>query len=69
MLIQFLSYFNSFNYHLFILGSVKQSCGDFSYLVEDSVGDMEQIWREDIITDNDDASNILQVWNDDEFLM
>ncbi|KAI8508392.1 von Willebrand factor type A domain, partial [Branchiostoma belcheri] len=41
-------------------GTVKQSLGDDSYYIEDSVGDMERIFREDIITDEDDANNIIQ---------
>ncbi len=43
------------------LGIVHQNCGDCSYFVEDSVGDMERIWREDIITEADDADAVLQV--------
>ena len=42
-------------------GIVRHDCGDHSYLVEDSVGDLERIWREDIIADMDDADNVLQV--------
>ena len=42
-------------------GVVRQNCGDSSYFVEDSVGDLERIWREDIITDQDDASHSIQV--------
>ena len=42
-------------------GTVKQSCGDGSYFVEDSVGDLEKIWREDILTDSDEADVVLQV--------
>ena len=42
-------------------GIVRQNCGDSSYFVEDSVGDLERIWREDIITDQDDASRSIQV--------
>ncbi|CAH1777455.1 unnamed protein product [Owenia fusiformis] len=41
-------------------GTLRQDCEDYSYFVEDSVGDLEKIWREDIITDNDDAGNVLQ---------
>ncbi|CAH1267973.1 VWA3A [Branchiostoma lanceolatum] len=41
-------------------GTVKQALGDDSYYIEDSVGDMERIFREDIITDEDDANNIIQ---------
>ncbi len=42
-------------------GVVRQDCEDGSYFVEDSVGDLERIWREDIVTDRDDAKHILQV--------
>ena len=46
------------NYHHFTLpGIVRQDCGDNSYFVEDSVGDLERIWREDIMTDQDDATH------------
>lgn len=38
-------------------GTIRQDCGDGSYLVEDSVSDLEQINRADIITDADDAAN------------
>ena len=42
-------------------GTIKQDCGDGSYLVEDSVGDLEQIYRPDIITEADDAENEIGV--------
>lgn len=38
-------------------GTIRQDCGDGSYLVEDSVSDLEQINRADIISDADDAAN------------
>ena len=42
-------------------GTIRQDCGDGSYLVEDSVSDLEQIYRADIITDADDAANQIGV--------
>lgn len=42
-------------------GTIKQDCGDGSYFVEDSVGDLEQIYRPDIITEADDAENEIGV--------
>lgn len=42
-------------------GIVRHDCSDGSYLVEDSIGDLEKIWREDIIADSDDADVLLQV--------
>ena len=44
-----------------LLGTIRQDCGDGSYLVEDSLGDLEQIYRQDIITDADDADNEIDV--------
>lgn len=41
-------------------GIVQQDCGDFSYIIEDSTRMCEKIWREDIITDYDDANQIIQ---------
>lgn len=41
-------------------GIVKEDCGDYSYIVEDATHQFEKIWREDIITDYDDANQILQ---------
>lgn len=40
-----------------VSGTVRKDCEDGSYLVEDSVGDLEQIYRPDIITDSDDADS------------
>ncbi len=40
---------------------VRHDCGDNSYIVEDGVGDLEKIWREDIITDQDDVHQSVQV--------
>ncbi|XP_041359288.1 uncharacterized protein LOC121375741 isoform X2 [Gigantopelta aegis] len=37
------------------------SCDNYLYQVEDSMGDVEQIWRENIITYEDDGKNIIQV--------
>ncbi|XP_013387557.1 von Willebrand factor A domain-containing protein 3B [Lingula anatina] len=41
-------------------GTIRENCGDCSYFVEDGAGDMERIYREDIITDNDDVQQLLQ---------
>ncbi|XP_021341552.1 uncharacterized protein LOC110442323 isoform X2 [Mizuhopecten yessoensis] len=41
-------------------GIVQQDCGDLSYIIEDSTRMCEKIWREDIITDYDDANQIIQ---------
>ena len=41
-------------------GIVREDCGDYSYIVEDATHQFEKIWREDIITDYDDANQILQ---------
>ena len=40
---------------------MRQDCGDNSYIIEDSVGDLEKIWREDIIHDDDDRNKHLRV--------
>ena len=42
-------------------GTIRQDCKDGSYLVEDSLGDLEQINRPDIITEADDADNEIGV--------
>ncbi|XP_058885475.1 von Willebrand factor A domain-containing protein 3B-like isoform X2 [Acipenser ruthenus] len=42
-------------------GAVVHSCGDQSYFVQNNEGELERIWREDLITDADDAENIIQV--------
>lgn len=44
-----------------VAGVVREDCEDGSYFVEDSVGDLERIWREDIISDADDANSVIQV--------
>ena len=44
-------------------GIVRHNCGDNSYFVEDGVGKLERIWREHIITDEDDAARVIQVGN------
>ena len=48
---------------MLFLGIVRQDCGDGSYFLEDSVGNLERIWREDVITDADDAKHVIQVSN------
>lgn len=48
-------------YLMYLTGVVKQDCNDFSYIIEDSTRMCERIWREDIITDYDDANQIIQV--------
>lgn len=45
----------------FSLGTIRQDCGDGSYYVEDSVGDLEQIYRPDIISEADDADKEIDV--------
>ena len=42
------------------IGTVRETVGE-SYLVEDSVGNMEEISRDNIISDEDDANNSIQV--------
>ncbi|XP_064636642.1 von Willebrand factor A domain-containing protein 3B-like isoform X2 [Lineus longissimus] len=42
-------------------GTVRQAGDAGAYFIEDSCGDIEKIWREDIITDEDDADNIIQI--------
>ncbi|KAK1167593.1 hypothetical protein AOXY_G10303 [Acipenser oxyrinchus oxyrinchus] len=42
-------------------GYVVHSCGDHSYFVQNNEGELERIWREDLITEADDAENIIQV--------
>eukprot|EP00794_Sanderia_malayensis_P007171 gene7171-7977_t len=42
-------------------GTIKQDCGDSTYYVEDSVGYVERIVRQDIITDEDDADNVIKI--------
>ena len=42
-------------------GTIKEDCGDSTYYVEDSVGVVERIIRQDIISDEDDASNNISV--------
>lgn len=37
-------------------GTVHQNLGDCSYVVEDATGNIERIWREDIISDYDDSA-------------
>ena len=43
------------------VGIVVQDCGNHSYFVEDSVGSVEKIWREDIIADKDEADAEIKV--------
>jgi hypothetical protein len=40
------------------LGVVRFDCGDMSYIIEDDVGYMEKIWREDIIDEDTMNTNI-----------
>ena len=44
-----------------IAGTVRHDCGDGSYLIEDSIGNLEKIWREDAIADRDDANILINV--------
>ena len=51
-----------YNYVVFLCsGIVRHDCGDNSYIVEDGVGDLEKIWREDILADQDDDGGTLVV--------
>ena len=43
------------------LGIIQKVGGDDSYLVEDSLGYMEKIWREDIIKEDDHDDSTIQV--------
>ena len=45
--------------HLFV-GTVHEPAGD-NYFVEDSVGNMDEISRQNIISDEDDAGNAIKV--------
>ena len=40
---------------------MRHDCGDNSYIIEDGVGDLEKIWREDILADQDDDGRQLSV--------
>ena len=46
---------------VYFLGTIKEDCGKTIYAVEDTVGNVEKIVRDDIITDEDDADNIINV--------
>lgn len=48
------------NFFTHLLGTVQEVTGE-TYLVEDSVGNTEEISRENIISDEDDAANSIQV--------
>ncbi|XP_067889388.1 von Willebrand factor A domain-containing protein 3B-like isoform X2 [Heterodontus francisci] len=41
-------------------GSVIHDCGDHSYFIQSSAGEVERIWREDIFTHTNDVENIIQ---------
>ena len=43
------------------LGTVNRNCGDDSYIIEDSHSDVEKIWREDIIADDDADGKSVEV--------
>ena len=51
----------SSKYPLCLLGTIKEKINDSSFIVEDSAGDLERIWREDIICDQDDVNCSIQV--------
>ncbi|XP_074651656.1 von Willebrand factor A domain-containing protein 3B-like [Tubulanus polymorphus] len=42
-------------------GTIAKVYKDNLYLVEDACNDLEQIWREDIIADADDADQVIQI--------
>lgn len=48
---------------VFCSGTIKKTLESNTFVVEDGVGDMEKIIRDDIITDNDDADSIIHVSN------
>nr|XP_015219502.1 PREDICTED: von Willebrand factor A domain-containing protein 3B isoform X2 [Lepisosteus oculatus] len=41
--------------------SVIHSCGDQSYFLQNKEGELERIWREDIITDGQDSENVIKI--------
>ena len=45
------------------LGTINQRLDDYCYYVEDSVGNLEKIYREDILADSDDTDIYIQVGN------
>ena len=49
------------NIYRFNVGTIKEDCGNAIYAVEDTVGNVEKIVRDDIISDQDDADNIINV--------
>lgn len=42
-------------------GLIKGFCGDDCYFVEDSLGYVEKIWREDIIANEDSSNQTIRV--------
>ena len=42
-------------------GTIKEDINDGSFIVEDSAGDLERIWREDVIRDADDTNCTIHV--------
>ena len=50
------------SYHYLREGIVKKiSPSEEKFLIEDGVGDVEEVERGDIITDEDDAPNVIRV--------
>lgn len=47
--------------NLYFSGTVKQQIEEGSYYIQDSVGNLEAIFREDIISDKDDANTLIKV--------
>ena len=43
-----------------LLGTVRKFLSNATYIIEDSLGDIYKIERNDIISDEDDADNIIQ---------
>lgn len=45
----------------YFVGTVKDRCGDDCYIIQDSLGDLEKIWREDVIADDDGSNQTIRV--------
>ena len=46
---------------ILFLGTIKEDLDDCSFIIEDSAGDLERIWREDLIRDEDDTNCTIHV--------
>lgn len=45
----------------YFVGTVKARCGDDCYIIQDGLGDLEKIWREDIIANDDSSDQTIHV--------